>query len=91
MAKNTFLRLSLKPLGFLFYGGQIYIRTYGSAELQENIGNDSRDGILGHELKSQDSSLLLHAIHSRILKKTILFSGFKNTYKKVRKLESLHE
>jgi hypothetical protein len=43
------------------------------------------DGILGHQFK-KDSSLLLHAIHSpfywKILKKTILFSGFKNHYKK---------
>jgi hypothetical protein len=35
---------------------------------------------------TKDSSLLLHAIHSpfywRILKNTILFSGFKNPYKK---------
>ncbi len=35
---------------------------------------------------TKDSSLLLHAIHSlfywRILKKNILFSGFKNPYKK---------
>ncbi len=42
--------------------------------------------------------LLLHAIHSsfywRIFKQTILFSGFKNPYKKIRetrKLESIHE
>jgi hypothetical protein len=48
---------------------------------------------------TRDSSLLLYAIHSPILywwilKKTILFSGFKNTYKKIReikKLESIHE
>ncbi len=36
---------------------------------------------------NKDSSHLLHAIHSsfywRILKKTILFSGFKNPYKKI--------
>jgi hypothetical protein len=43
-------------------------------------------------------SLLLHAIQSpfywRILKKTILFSGFKNRYQTIhekRKLESIHE
>jgi hypothetical protein len=47
---------------------------------------------------TKDSSLLLHAIHSpfywRILKKTILFSGLKNPYKKIRetrKLDSIHE
>jgi hypothetical protein len=37
---------------------------------------------------TKDSSLLLHAIHSpfywRILMKTILHSGFKNTYKNPR-------
>ncbi len=36
---------------------------------------------------NKDSSHLLHAIHSsfywRIWKKTILFSGFKNPYKKI--------
>jgi hypothetical protein len=44
------------------------------------------------------SSLLLCAIHSpfhwRILKKTILFSGFKNSSEKIRetrKLKSFHE
>jgi hypothetical protein len=40
---------------------------------------------------TRDSSLLLHAIHSpfylRIKKKTILYSGFKNTYKKSAKQE----
>jgi len=47
---------------------------------------------------TKDSSLLLHVIHSpfycRILKKTIRYSGFKNTYKKIpetRELESIHE
>jgi hypothetical protein len=47
---------------------------------------------------TKDSSLLLRAIHSplylRILKKTILFSCFKNPYKKIcemRRLESIHE
>ncbi len=41
----------------------------------------------------KDSSLLFHAIHSsfywRILKKTKLFFGFKNTYKKSVKQENL--
>ncbi len=41
---------------------------------------------------TKDSSLLLHAIHSplywRILKKTILFSGFKNYTKKSAKQEN---
>jgi hypothetical protein len=47
---------------------------------------------------TKDSNLLLHAIHSafywRILKKTILFSGFQNPYKKIcetRKLKSIPE
>jgi hypothetical protein len=46
---------------------------------------------------TKNSSLLLHAIHSpfywRILKKTILFFGFKNTKKirETRKLEYIHE
>jgi hypothetical protein len=47
---------------------------------------------------TKESSLLLHAIHSpfywRILEKIILYSGFKNTYEKIRKtrkLESIHE
>jgi hypothetical protein len=46
----------------------------------------------------KDSSLLLHAIHGLstggLLKKTRLYSGFKNTYKKIRetrKLVSIHE
>jgi hypothetical protein len=46
---------------------------------------------------TKELSLLLHAIHSlfywRILKKTILFSSFKNPYKKIHetiKLESIH-
>jgi hypothetical protein len=47
----------------------------------------SRVGIRGHQF-NQDSSLLLNAIHSpfywRILKKTLLFSGFKNPYKNLR-------
>jgi hypothetical protein len=42
---------------------------------------------------TEDSSLLLHAIHSLFtggfLKKTGLFFGFKNTYKKIRKQEIL--
>ncbi len=41
---------------------------------------------------TKDSSLLLHAIHSpfywRILKKTILNSGFNNPYKKSTKQEN---
>jgi hypothetical protein len=47
---------------------------------------------------AKDLSLLLHAIRSpfyrRIFKKTTLFSGLKNPYKKIcelRKLESIHE
>jgi hypothetical protein len=47
---------------------------------------------------TKELSLLLHAIHSpfywRILKKNVLFSGFKNPYKKIRetrKLQSIHE
>jgi hypothetical protein len=47
---------------------------------------------------SKDSSLLLHAIHIlfywRTLRKTIVLSGFKNPYKKIREtreLESFHE
>jgi hypothetical protein len=47
---------------------------------------------------TKDLSLLLHAIHSplywRILKKTILFTSFKNPYKnprnRNRNLESIH-
>ncbi len=42
---------------------------------------------------TKDSILLLHDIHSsfywRILKKNILFCGFKNPYKKSAKLEKL--
>ncbi len=41
---------------------------------------------------TKDLSILLHAIYNpfywRILKKTVLFSGFKNPYKK---LKSIHE
>ncbi len=47
---------------------------------------------------TEDLTLLIHAIPSTfcwgILKKTILFSGFKNSYKKIRKTrkqESIHE
>jgi hypothetical protein len=47
---------------------------------------------------TKGSSLLFHALHSliywRILKTTILFSGFKNPYKKIyetRQLESIRE
>ncbi len=48
---------------------------------------------------TKNSSLLLHAIHSpfyhrRISKKTILFSGFKNPYKKKprnKKFEPIYE
>ncbi len=47
---------------------------------------------------TKDTSILLHAIHSRfywwILKKTILYSGFNNPVKKIREtgnLESIHE
>ncbi len=42
---------------------------------------------------TEDSGLLLHAIHSSFfLKKTRLFSGFKNPYKKIREKEgSIHE
>jgi hypothetical protein len=50
---------------------------------------------------TKDPSLLLHAIHTfhnpfyrRILKKTILYSGFNNPYNKIRetrKLDSMHE
>ncbi len=47
---------------------------------------------------TKDSSLLLHAIHSLstdgFLKKTSLYSGFKNTYKNPRnkkKIESIPE
>jgi hypothetical protein len=46
---------------------------------------------------TKDSSLLLHVIcilkYLRILKKTLLFSGFNNPYKRIRetrKLESIH-
>jgi hypothetical protein len=41
---------------------------------------------------TKDSSLLFYAIYNpfywRILKKTILYSGFKNTYKKSAKQEN---
>jgi hypothetical protein len=62
------------------------------------------DRILGHQIEfldnrlTMDLRLSLHAIHSPfywwIVKKTILFSGFKNPYKiirETRKLESIHE
>jgi hypothetical protein len=57
----------------------------------------SGDGILEISL-TKDSRLLLHAIHSplywRILKKTMLFSVFKNPYQKIhesRKIDSFLE
>jgi hypothetical protein len=44
---------------------------------------------------AKDSSLLLHAIHSlfywQILQKTILYYGFKNPYKKIRKTRKLED
>jgi hypothetical protein len=61
------------------------------------VGSDPEMEFLDINL-AKDSSLLLHTIHShfywRILKKLILFSGFKTHYKKfyeTRKLGSLHE
>jgi hypothetical protein len=43
---------------------------------------------------TKDSNLSLQAIHrffyQRFLKKTILFSGFKNPYKKTKKIESIY-
>jgi hypothetical protein len=51
-----------------------------------------RDGILGHQFNKRLKSFA--PIYLRILKKTILLSGFKNSYKKIcetRKLESVHE
>jgi hypothetical protein len=51
----------------------------------------TRNGILGHQFNKK-TSLLFHAIHSPLylqyLKKTILFSGFKNPYKKSTKQEN---
>ncbi len=53
---------------------------------------------LDNHLRTRDSDLLLHAIHSPFywekVKKNILFFGFRNPYKKIRetrKLESNHE
>jgi hypothetical protein len=62
-------------------------------------GNISRDGILGRQVNKRletfascySQSLLLYW---RILKKTVLLSGFKNPYKTIRetrKLKSIHE
>jgi hypothetical protein len=58
----------------------------------------SRDGILGHQLnKRLESFAPCYSQSLAILKKTILFSGFKNNtyrYKKIsetRKLEFIHE
>jgi hypothetical protein len=58
----------------------------------------SRDGFLDINLTNDFPSILSHAIHSpfywRILKKSILFFGFKNPFKKIRetrKLKSIHE
>ncbi len=54
--------------------------------------NAYRDGILGHQFRTKDESLLLHDIHSafywRILKKTVLYSGFNNPYKKYAKQQN---
>ncbi len=42
---------------------------------------------------TKDSTLLFHAIHSpfywQILKKTLLFSGYKNPYEKIRETRKL--
>ncbi len=56
------------------------------------FASEPRDGILGHQFNlTKYSSLLLHAIHSPFswrvffIKKSILFSGFKNPLKKISK------
>jgi hypothetical protein len=45
-----------------------------------------REGILGHQFNKRLGRLLLYAIHNpffwQILKKTVVFSGFKNPCKK---------
>jgi hypothetical protein len=52
-----------------------------------------RDGILGHQFDKRLEPFPPHAIHSpfywRILKKTRLYSGFKNAYKKIRETRKL--
>jgi hypothetical protein len=70
-----FTELLLPPLSYLCSGTLIH----------------SEMGFLASNL-TKDSNLLLHAIRSpfycRILKKTILFSGFQDPYKKSAKQEN---
>jgi hypothetical protein len=58
-----------------------------AARIDGERGTEYRDEILGHQFDKR-LDLLLHAIHSLstggFLKKTILYSGFENTYKKPR-------
>ncbi len=46
------------------------------------------DGFLGHQIIKRLYSLLLHSIHRPSYLQTILFSGFKNSYKKSAKQEN---
>jgi hypothetical protein len=63
-----------------------------SYRLAYSLPNDSLDGILWHQFNKR-LSLLLYAIHCpfywQILKKSLLFSGFKNPPKKIRETRKL--
>jgi hypothetical protein len=64
----------------------------------DKLTHKSRDGTLGHQFNKRVESFAPPRYSQSLLladlKKTILFSGFENPYKKIReirKLESVHE
>ncbi len=86
-----------QPLGPLEPPGQQGQRGHGLLQGQDRSVCKTEMEFLDINL-TKDLSLLLHAVHSpfyrRISKKTILFSGFENHYKKIRetrKLKSVQE
>jgi hypothetical protein len=48
------------------------------------LGIIARDGILGHQFNNRLESFASCPFYWRILKKTILYSGFNNPFKKIR-------
>ncbi len=94
------------PIKQALSGVPLKVEQLGSSDLQYScllkpMGVNVEDDFSQLEMDiklTKDLSLLLLAIHNpffwRMLKKTILFSGFKNRYKKIREtrnLESIHE
>ncbi len=92
------LMVKLDNNGGRFYLFSYYKTTKENRQSAQDRSSLWRDGILGHQFMTRKSNVLLHAIHSpfylQILKKTILYSGYNNPYKKffeTRKLESILE